>query len=194
MEYEIAYHELSQEARYAWETVSGLPLATREQQRHAWDVLRSEFTCLSGDPQPGLHVVSSETVADRELYITGPELSALRVMVAWLKANDRAGRMRDLPIYPDLAEAIISQLGPTPWPEVWQPCYLSHIECGGTLVLQPQSQAVALARLLDFTLEHGTSICPGWSVVERVYLLSLLADVRCWLESLLAIHDHERAV
>lgn len=193
MEYQIAYSELSQEARYAWETVSGLPLATPEQQRHAWDVLRSEFTCLAGDPQPGLHVITSGSAAAGELYINGPELGALRVMVAWLKANDRAGRMRDLPIYPDLAEVIISQLGPMPWPGVWHPCYLSQLAYGGTLVLQPQSQAVALARLLDFTLEHGTSLCPGWSVLERVYLLSLLADLRCWLQALLAVHDHETA-
>lgn len=192
MEYQIAYSQLSPEARLAWETISGLPLATPEQQRHAWDVLRAEFTCLAADPQPGLHVTSDDLLAVAcDLYISAPELAALRVMIAWLKANDRAGRIRDLPIYPDLGEEIISQLGPMPWPGVWQPGYLSALALGGTLALQPHSRALMLTQLLDFTLDRGVSLCPSWPISERIYLLSLLADVRCWLNSMLVAQEND---
>lgn len=194
MEYQLHYSQLSSEGRHAWETVSGLPLATREQQCHAWDVLRSELADLSDDPQFGLHVVpNAASAVSYELFVSGPELSALRVMIAWLKAHDRSGQMRDLPLYPDLGEAIIEQLGAMPWTGVWQPSYLSSIERGGVLVLQPQSQALVLAQLLDFTLQRGASLCPCWPIAERVYLLSLLADVACWLQSMLVAHDHETA-
>jgi hypothetical protein len=190
MEYQIAYDELSLEARHAWETVNGLPFATHEQHRHAWDILCAEVAGLANDPRPGLHVVSNARPAlNASLFVTGAELGALRVMVSWLKANDRAGRMRDLPIYPDLGEAIVSQLGQMPWPGVWQPGYLSQIEEGGTLWFQPVSQAEALEQLLSYTIERGATICPSWPVIERFYLLGLLADVACGLRALLSSDD-----
>jgi len=192
MEHHVAYSELSEEARLAWETLSGLPLTTRDQHRHAWDVLRAEIECLANDPRPGLHVLNYDHHASAyELYLSGPELAALRVMIAWLKANDRAGRMRDLPVYPDVAEAIVSQLGDMPWPGVWQPTYLNAIGTGGTLWLQPRTHASVLIQLLDVTLQHADLLCPGWPSPSRDQLIQLLRDVWCWLHAMLIAYDHE---
>jgi hypothetical protein len=194
MEHHVAYSELSEEARLAWETLSGLPLTTLDQQRHAWDVLRAELECLADDPQPGLHVLSYEPHASSyELYLSGPELAALRVMIAWLKANDRAGRMRDLPVYPDVAEAIVSQLGDMPWSGVWQPNYLSQLESGGVLWLHPRTHASILIQLLDATLQHAELLCPGWPQPARTRLIQLLRDVWCWLHAMMIAYDHEVA-
>lgn len=192
MEHQVAYSELSAEARLAWETLNGLPLTTLDQHRHAWDVLRAELECLADDPRPGLHVLTYEhDTSSHELYLSGPELAALRVMIAWLKANDRAGRMRDLPVYPDVAEAIVSQLGDMPWPGVWQPTYLTQVETGGILWLQPRTHAPVLIQLLDVTLHHADRLCPGWPNVARAQLLQLLDDVRCWLHAMMIAYDHE---
>lgn len=194
MEQRIAYSELSEEARRAWETVSGLPLTTPEQHRHAWAVLRRHLAGLAVDPQPGLYVFANAPRAiGCDLYVSGPELAALRVMVAWLKASDRAGLMRDLPLYPDLAEALISQLGAMPWPGVWRPEYLNHVERGGTLVLQPRSQASVLAETLEIALRRVDLLCPGWPASVRERLVTLLNDVACWLQAMLVAHDHETA-
>lgn len=192
MEYQIQYRDLSEEARRAWETLSGLPLTTREQHRHAWSVLRASLRSLADDPHPSLHVIERDAVSDiSELYVTGRELAALRVMIAWFKANDRAGRMRDLPVYPDLVEAIVSQLGESPWPSVWEPRYLDAVSMGGTLVLRPRAQAEALAQLLTVTLGCPDRICPSWPETERVRLLGTLADLGCWIQAMLAARDHE---
>ena len=192
MEHQVTYSELSDEARLAWETLSGLPLTTLDQQRHAWEVLRAELECLADDPQPGLHVLSYEEPANSyELYLSSQELAAVRVMIAWLKANDRSGRMRDLPIYPDVAEAIVSQLGDMPWPGVWEPTYLSDVENGGVLWLHPRTHATILVQLLDATLENAALLCPGWPQPARQRLTQLLHDVRCWLHSMMIAYDHE---
>lgn len=194
MEHRIAYSELSEEGRQAWETISGLPMTTAEQHRHAWRVLRSELTWLDDDPRAGLYVFANvHNAVGCDLYVSGPELAALRVMIAWLKANDRAGRMRDLPIYPDLAEVIVGQLGEMPWPGVWEAGYLHQLDIGGTLSLHPRTQALVLAQTLELTLRHAAHLCPGWPAAEREYLLSLLADVARWLQSMLVAHDHETA-
>lgn len=194
MEHRIAYNELSEEGRRAWETISGLPLTTTEQHRHAWEILCSQLTAIADDPQPSLHVFTAKATTDTcELYVTGPELAALRVMVSWLKASDRAGRMRNLPIYPDLAEAIVSQLGAMPWPNVWQPSYLHETMAGGTLLLRPRGQVQALADLLAVTLRHANHLCPGWPAAERSYLVQLLHDIHCWLQAMLTARDHETA-
>ncbi|HEY0734772.1 MAG TPA: hypothetical protein VGD69_07675 [Herpetosiphonaceae bacterium] len=192
MEHQVTYSELSDEARLAWETLSGLPLTTLDQQRHAWEVLRAELECLADDPQPGLHVLSYEDPTNSyELYLSSQELAALRVMIAWLKANDRAGLMRDLPIYPDVAEAIVSQLGDMPWPGVWEPTYLSDVENGGVLWLHPRTHATILVQLLDATLENADLLCPGWPQAARQRLTQLLHDVRCWLHAMMIAYDHE---
>lgn len=192
MEHQVVYSELSEEARQAWETVSGLPMTTPEQHRHAWAVLRSELTCLADDPQPGLYVITNEQEAVAgTLYVSGPELAALRVMVAWLKANDRAGLMRDLPVYPDLAEEILCQLGEAPWIGVWHPSYLNKLETGGTLLLHPRTEGVVLARLLEAVLMRADKLCPGWSPSDRDRLLRLLCDVCCWLRAMLIAYDQE---
>ena len=195
MEHQIAYSELSDEARRAWETISGLPLTTSEQHRHAWDILCGQLSVIADDPQPSLHVITPDVPDDTcELYVTGAELAALRVMIAWLKGSDRAGRMRDLPIYPDLAEAIVSQLGPMPWPNVWQPSYLHESHLGGSLVLRPRGQVAALADLLTVTLEHADRFCLGWPEADRAHLLQLLRDIECWLGAMLTARDHETTV
>ncbi len=192
MEHRIDYRELSAEARQAWETISGLALTTREQHRHAWSVLRSALEGLADDPHPTLYVLSDvPAIETHELFVSGRELAALRVLVAWLKANDRAGRMRDLPVYPDLAEAIVSQLGEGPWPGVWRPSYLDSVVEGGKLALRPRSQAEALARLLEAALADGRQICPGWSTAQRERLLRELGDVLLWLRALLAARDND---
>lgn len=192
MEHRIAYQKLSAEARQAWETISGLALTTREQHCHAWAVLRSSLEGLADDPHPTLYVLPDAPSLDtHELFVSGRELAALRVLVAWLKANDRAGRMRDLPVYPDLAEAIVSQLGEGPWPGVWRPSYLDAVAEGGKLSLRPRSQAAALARLLDAALAHGQQICPGWSTAERGRLLRELGDVLLWLRAMLVARDND---
>ncbi|HEX6287565.1 MAG TPA: hypothetical protein VFZ66_00165 [Herpetosiphonaceae bacterium] len=192
MEHHVAYSELSEEARLAWETLSGLPLTTLDQQLHAWDVLRAELDCLADDPQPGLHVLPYEHLANTcELYLSGAELAALRVMIAWLKANDRAGRMRDLPFYPDVAEAIVSQLGDLPWPGVWHPDYLEQVESGGMLWLQPRTHAMVLIQLLEVTLQDADLLCPGWPPAARARLLQLLSDVWCWLHAMVIAYEHE---
>lgn len=192
MEHRIAYRELSTEARQAWETINGLALTTREQHRHAWSVLRSTLEGLAEDPHPTLYVLPDAPAVDtHELFVSGRELAALRVLVAWLKANDRAGRMRDLPVYPDLAEAIVSQLGQGPWPGVWRPSYLDAVADGGKLMLRPRSQAEALARLLDAALAYGHQICPGWSAAQRERLLHELGDVLLWLRAMLAARDND---
>lgn len=194
MEHQVAYSELSDQARLAWETLSGLPLTTLEQQFHAWEVLRAEIEALADDPQPGLHVLTYEQHPNAyELYLSPDELAAVRVMIAWLKANDRAGRMRDLPIYPDVAEAIVSQLGDMPWPGVWQPDYLSAVENGGVLWLHPRTHAPILLQLLDATLEQPDLICPGWPESARSRLVQLLRDVWCWLHAMIIAYDHEVA-
>lgn len=194
MEHQIAYNDLSDEARRAWETISGLPLTTTEQHRHAWDILCGQLSAIADDPQPSLHVVTPAASDDTcELYVTGPELAALRVMIAWLKGSDRAGRMRNLPIYPDLAEAIVSQLGPMPWPNVWQPGYLHEFHLGGSLLLRPRGQVAALADLLTVTLEHADRLCPGWPDADRARLVQLLHDIECWLRAMLTARDHETA-
>jgi hypothetical protein len=191
MEHHVAYSTLSKEARLAWETLSGLPLTTRDQHRHAWDVLRAEIESLADDPQPGLHILNYHHPSDYELYLSGPELAALRVMIAWFKANDRAGRMRDLPVYPDVAEAIVSQLGDMPWPGVWQPTYLAETAIGGTLWIQPRTHAPVLIQLLDVALQHADILCPGWPSPARARLLQLLRDVSCWLHAMIIAYDHE---
>lgn len=194
MEHQVAYSQLSETARRAWETVNGLPLTTYEQQRHAWDVLRSEMTCLADDPRPSLHVLPNHPQATTmELYVSGAELAALRVMIAWLKAADRAGTMRDLPMYPDLAEAIVSQVGPMPWPGVWHPGYLSALESGETLTLHPQFHVPVLTCLLEAALAHATHLCPGWPASERNRLIQLLYDVWCWLQAMQTAYDQETA-
>jgi hypothetical protein len=185
MEYQVAYEDLSDAARAAWETVSGLPLTTDEQHRHAWEVLRAEIEGLAADPHAGLHVRRPEHHALVEFYVSGPELAALRVMIAWFKASDRAGRMRDLPVYPDIGEAIIGQLGPMPWPDVWLPAYLDSLRFGGTFALPAPSHAQVLLQLLDLALKHATAICPSWPLADRVRLFHLLCDVRRWLQSML---------
>jgi len=192
MEHRIAYRELSTEARQAWETISGLALTTREQHRHAWAVLRSALQGLADDPHPTLYILPDAPAIDtHELFVSGRELAALRVLVAWLKANDRAGLMRDLPVYPDLAEAIVSQLGEGPWPGVWRPSYLDAVAEGGKLALRPRSQAEALARLLEAALAHGPKMCPGWSTAQRDRLLRELGDVLLWLRAMLAARDND---
>lgn len=194
MEHRIVYSDLSDEARRAWETISGLPLTTAEQHRHAWDILCSQVAGLADDPHPSLHVVTTDTAEDTcELYVSGPELAALRVMVAWLKGSDRAGRFRNLPIYPDLAEAIVSQLGPMPWSGVWQPQYLHEIKHGGTLLLRPRGQVEALMHLLEITVRYANHLCPGWPAADRAYLVQLLRDLHCWLSAMLTARDHETA-
>lgn len=194
MEHNLAYRDLPEEARRAWETISGLPLTTTEQHRHAWDILCNHLAALAHDPQPNLHIVAADPAEDTcELYVSGPELAALRVMVAWLKGSDRAGRVRNLPIYPDVAEAIVSQLGAMPWPHVWQPQYLHEIKHGGTLILRPRGQVEALVHLLDVTLRYANHLCPGWPAAERAHLLQLLGDLHCWLYAMLIARDHETA-
>ncbi len=192
MEHHVVYSDLSEEARQAWETVSGLPLTTYEQQRHAWDVLRAELACLSTDPEAGLHVLANEQhAAAATLYVSAAELAALRVMVAWLKANDRAGRIRDLPIYPDVAEAILSQLGQGPWHGVWHPEYLNQVKEGGSLLIHLRTDGIVLARLLEATLNRAEQLCAGWPIAARDQLLRLLCDVSCWLRAMLMAHDEE---
>jgi hypothetical protein len=192
MEHYVAYSELSEEARLAWETLNGLPLTTLDQQRHAWDILRAELDCLANDPQPGLHVLTYQHPASMyELYLSGPELAALRVMIAWFKANDRAGRMRDLPVYPDVAEAIVSQLGDMPWTGVWEPTYLAELETGGVLWIHPRTHAPVLMQLLDVALGHTDLLCPAWPSHARTRLIQLLHDVWCWLHAMMIAYDHE---
>jgi hypothetical protein len=192
MEHQIAYSALSDEARRAWETISGLPMTSTEQHCHAWEVLRAELPCLANDRAPGLHIfVDQQQATVRQLYLSGPELAALRVMVAWLKANDRSGRLRDLPVAPDLGETILAQLGEMPWNDVWESTYLYEVERGGTLWLNARTTGAVLALLLDATLSHARIVCPTWPLRDRQRLFRLLADVRCWLEAMLTVQDQE---
>lgn len=189
MEHEILYSTLSDEGRRAWETISGLPLTTVEQQQHAWEILRAELGPLADDPQPSLHLLPADQAEPYDLFLSGAELAALRVMVAWVKANDRAGRLRDLPVYPDLAEALLAQLGPAPWPGVWEPAYLNSLATGGILWLYPHTQARALSQLLEATLVHAADVCPGWPHDARTQLVGLLCDVWYWLQAMLVVAD-----
>ena len=59
------------------------------------------------------------------------------------------------------------------------------------LVLQPHGRALALVRLLEWTLDHGIELCPGWPIAARVDLLRRLADVAWWLQSMLVAQAHE---
>lgn len=190
MEHHIAYNTLSEDARCAWETISGLPLASSEQQRHAWDILCAEVGVLAHDPQPSVHMLMQTSQPACDLFVSGAELAALRVIVAWLKANDRAGRMRDLPVYPDLAEMIIAQLGEMPWPGVCEPAYLDQLAHGGTLWFASPMQAQSMMRLLEAALARPEGICPGWSVDARARLVATLCDVWYWLHTMLVAHEN----
>jgi hypothetical protein len=169
------------EAQHAWDTLATLPLATDEQRDHARAVLAGDPAALPDD-SPRC-----------ELFLTGPELAAVRVMTAWLKTGDRSGARRDLPIYPDVVESILSQIGPMPWPEVFDAGYLHQPLPGATLLVHPRTEAPALARLIDAALRDRRRLCPGWSAADRRQLVRLLRDVRQWLRALDAVFGPPRA-
>ncbi len=165
------------EAQRAWDTLVALPLVTQEQRDHAREV-------LAGD-----HAAWAIDVPFCELFLSGAELAALQILIAWLKANDRAGRMRDLPVYPDVAEAIVGRLGPIVWHELQDPACIRQPRGGGLLPIHPRTEAPALLRLIDAALRQPLHPGAAWPPADRRRLTALLQDIVCWLESLIAVHS-----
>lgn len=159
-------------AQQAWHTLTALPLASAEQQDHAREVLQHLPTVLVND------------VRRCDLFLSADELAALRVMLAWLIAARRAGRLADLPCYPELGEAIISRLGGMPWAEIFDPSSIRRRTGGAYLQLHPQTEAPILRRLISAALRPDVVLCPGWSPADRQRLKQLLRDIYCWLEAL----------
>lgn len=178
----ITTGDLSTEARHALETVSGLPLVSQEQHDHAWSILLPEIDMLHVQEA----ALSPTDLCD--LFVSGPELAALRVLIAWLKGSDRAGRVAHLSAHLAVAHAIVGQLGPMPWTDVWEPTYLRSCE-GGTLWLDPHVEAPALLYVLEVTLAQSQRICPGWPANERAELIGCLCDVWYWLHTMLIAID-----
>lgn len=168
-------------AQQAWHTLTALPLASAEQQAHAREVLQQLPTVLMND------------VRRCDLFLSADELAALRVMLAWLKAVRRAGRLPDLPFYPELGEAIISRLGAPPWPEVFEPASLRQRTGSAYLPLHPHTEAPVLRALISAALRPDVVLCPGWSPADRQRLKQLLRDVRCWLEALEVVTEPSSA-
>jgi hypothetical protein len=182
-----ATHLTSAEAQHAWDTLVALPLVTDEQRDHALHMLARDPAALPVD-SPFC-----------ELFLSGAELAALQLLIAWLKANDRAGRLRDLPVYPDVAESIISRLGPIAWPDLHDPACLRQGGGGGILLIHPRTEAPALLRLLDAALRLPLHPCAAWPPTDRRRLTELLQDIVCWLESMDAVygdplHDSQNPV
>jgi hypothetical protein len=181
MDHTITTDTLSEEGRRALETVSGLALVSQEQQDHAWRILLAELD-LRDQPQ-----AAADDLCD--LFVSGTELAALRVLIAWLRGSERAGLVAHLSAHLAVAEGIVGQLGEMPWPDVWQPSYLQECE-GGTLWLDPHVEAPALLYLLQATLTQSQRICPGWPAAERAQVIGLLCDVWYWLHTMsIAIND-----
>jgi hypothetical protein len=164
------------EAQRAWDTLVALPLATQEQRDHARDVLSRDPTALPVD------------TPFCELFLSGAELAALRLLIVWLKANDRAGRLRDLPIYPDVAEAIVGRLGPIDWQALQEPACVRQPRGGGVLSLHPCTEAPALLQLINAALRRSLHPAVAWPPADRRRLMALLQDIACWLESLIVVH------